>query len=156
MPPRLEPLPERGAVPSVVNRREAMTELELKRRARLRNYEGQIRKIARRHFGRMRVASIRAEGFEQLREFTDPAAFRPMIEVLQDEADDVRLAMLDHFAAEGDEGQAALARVAIHQTDDEDAGLRHEATRRMVMPAAMPVIRELDLAPAQQPARGGR
>ncbi len=53
----------------------------------------------------------------------------------------MRLAVLDHFAARGDAGQAALARVAIF---DEDDGIRHEASRRMVAPASDPVLRVLD------------
>jgi hypothetical protein len=64
-----------------------------------------------------------------------------LIEELAREQDDVRLAVLDHLTAQGDEGQAALAWVAIHDGDDR---IRHEATRRLVAPASPPVLRVLD------------
>jgi hypothetical protein len=107
----------------------------------VRQYAKQIRVIRYKYLGRKKVESIRAEGIEQLREFTDPAAFRPLIEELAREADDVRLAMLDHFAEQGDTGQAALAWVAIH---DRDAAIRDEAARRMSTPAPGAVLMVLD------------
>ncbi|MHC4590967.1 MAG: hypothetical protein ACYTAQ_17015 [Planctomycetota bacterium] len=45
------------------------------------------------------------------------------------------------FAGQGDDGQAALAWVAIH---DDDERIRHEAARRLVAPASKPVLRVLD------------
>ena len=113
-----------------------LTAEESKYRAAVREYAKQIRAIRHKHFGDVKIQSIREAGISLLREFTDPAAFAPMIEELKREKDDVRLAVLDHFAQHGDEGQAALAFVAIY---DESAAMRNEALRRMVSPASEPV-----------------
>ncbi|MHC5112806.1 MAG: HEAT repeat domain-containing protein [Planctomycetota bacterium] len=137
----LTPIPDRGAVPPIVSLLNAPSENELAWRSRARNYEKQIRGIRRVHFGRVRSERLRTEGLELLREFTDPAAFRPMIEVTAGESDDVRLAVLDHLRDSGDEGQAGLAWVAI--TDKDDA-IRNEAMKRMVTPVSVPVLRVFD------------
>ena len=107
------------------------------------SYAAQIRRIRREYLGRMRVAELRERGMDELRMLTDPAAFMPLIEELSGQKDDVRLAVLDHFAGQGDDGQAALAWVAIH---DAGEAFRHEAQRRMVTPAPDPVLRVLDIA----------
>lgn len=137
----LTPLPDRGGLPPIVSLRDGPSEQELASRARARRYEQQLRELQRRHFGRIRVESIRARGITQLREFIDPAAFQPMLEVLMNERDDVRLAVLDHFIEQGDSGQAALAWTAIHHEDD---AIRNEAALRMVSPASTEVMRVLD------------
>jgi hypothetical protein len=137
----LTPIPDRGAVPPILSLRDAPSEEELAYRARAREYERELRSIRRKHFGRIRAPELRARGLERLHEFVDPAAFRPMIEVLEDENDETRLAMLDHFSRQGDEGQAALAWMAIM---DEDDAMRDEAMGRMVSPPATPVMRVLD------------
>jgi hypothetical protein len=139
----LTPLPETGGVPAIVALMDAASERELAARARAREYEQQLRRIRREHFGPIKAPEIRLEGLTLLREFTDPAAFRPMIEVLADEKDDVQLAMLDHFAQQGDEGQAALAYTAIVREDD---AIRNEALERMTNDPAKPVLRVLDQA----------
>jgi len=139
----LTPLPDHGPLPPIVELANTPSPEELEHRAKVRGYEQQLRQIRRKHFGRMRASAIRAAGLAQLREFTDPAAFRPMLEILSGEKDDVRLAMLDHFAACADEGQAALAWVAIADADD---AMRAEATRRMVTPPSRPVLWVLDQA----------
>lgn len=138
----LTPLPETG-LPPILTMRDGPTSDELAYRARLRGYEKQINRIRYEHFGPIKVERIRREGIEELREFTDPAAFRPLIERLADEADDVRLAVLDHLAAQGELGEAALAWTAIY---DKDAAIRHEATRRLTKPAAPAVLQVLDTA----------
>ncbi|NNM26036.1 MAG: hypothetical protein HKO59_08640 [Phycisphaerales bacterium] len=137
----LGPLPASGAVPSIVHLRDAPRESDLTLRARARDYAGQIRRLRRAHFGPIRSPAVRASGLAELREFTDPAAFRPLIEELAGEGDEVRLALLDHFRGQGEEGQAALAWVAI---TDEDEAIRGEAGRRLAAPAATPVLRVLD------------
>ncbi|MCP3904687.1 MAG: hypothetical protein GY715_13755 [Planctomycetes bacterium] len=139
----LTPIPDRGGVPPISSLLGVPSERELEWRARARNYEKQLSGIRRVHFGRSRSERLRAEGFERLREFTDPAAFRPMIEVTGGEADDVRLAVLDHLRDQGDEGQAALAWVAIHDRND---AIRNEAMNRMATPVSVPVLRVLDQA----------
>ncbi|MHC4109274.1 MAG: hypothetical protein ACYSTY_14435, partial [Planctomycetota bacterium] len=78
----LTPLPETGGVPPIVELLHGPTAAELAHRARVRQYAKQIRVIRHKYLGRKKVESIRAEGIEQLREFTDPAAFRPLIEEL--------------------------------------------------------------------------
>ena len=138
---RLTPLPNHGAVPAIVDLRGGPSEEELAYRARARRYTQQIRAIRHKHFRSIKVPEIRAAGIEQLAEFVDPAAFRPMLEELAREQDDVRFAVLDHFADQGDAGQGALAWVAIH---DEGETLRNEAIRRMVSPPSEPVLRVLD------------
>jgi hypothetical protein len=138
----LKPLPDHGAVPAIVDMR-GPSEEELASRARTRRYAQQIRAIRHKHFGSIKVPAIRAEGMRQIAEFTDPAAFRPLLEEFARERDDVRFATLDHFVDQGDDGQGALAWVAIH---DESDTMRQEAMRRMVSPPPEPVLRLLDQA----------
>jgi hypothetical protein len=57
------------------------------------------------------------------------------------ERDDVRLAVLDHLAKQGDEGQGALAWAAIHH---DDPAIRHEAITRIETPARDDVLMVLD------------
>jgi hypothetical protein len=137
---RLDPLPASGSVPPIVQW-DANYMADLAHRADVRGYEKQMQILRRRFFGSKRAERIRAEGIAELQEFSDPAAFWVMIEVLAREADDVRLAMLDHFAEHGDDGQAALAWVAIHDHDD---AIRHEASKRLVVPATDSVLHQLD------------
>jgi len=136
----LTPLPQTG-MPPVLALRDGPTQEEMEYRARLRGYAKQINLIRHEYLGRIKPERIRNQGIELLREFTDPAAFRPLIEVLSDEKDDVRLAVLDHLFAQGELGQAALAWAAIY---DEDARIRHEAARRLTAPASLPVLSVID------------
>jgi hypothetical protein len=64
-----------------------------------------------------------------------------MLEVLNSEQDDVRLMMLEHFLANGDAGQAALAWAAIYSRDN---SLRYEATVRLKRPACRSVLAVID------------
>ncbi len=140
----LAPLPDRGAVPPIVEPAPPrLPQDEIAFRGRQRELRQQIRRIRHEHFGDIRVPEIRAEGVRGLRELNDPAALAPLVEELAGERDDVRLPVLDHVAAQGEHGQAALAWVAIH--DEQDA-IRHEATMRMVAPAGPEVLRILDTA----------
>ena len=137
----LTPIPDHGAVPPIVQMALRPTPQELEFRARSRDYGRQIRRIRHEYLGEVRVRTLRDRGIAELLKLEHPAAFKPLIEELAREKDDVRLAVLDHFTAQGDEGQAALAWVAIHDRDDR---LRHEATRRLVAPAPPLVLRVLD------------
>jgi hypothetical protein len=137
----LSPIPDHGAVPPIVEAALQTSRQELEFRARSREYTRQIRRIRHEYLGEVRVRELRDQGIAELRTLDDPAAFKPLIDELQREADDVRLAVLDHFAGRGDEGQAALAWVAIHDDDDR---IRYEAQRRLVAPASRPVLRVLD------------
>ncbi|MHC4948319.1 MAG: HEAT repeat domain-containing protein [Planctomycetota bacterium] len=139
----LTPLPEAGPVPPMIAGLHEMSEQEKAWRAKVRDYRRQLRMLRREHFGQMRVPEIRRRGIEQLAEFTDPASFRPMIEELAREADDVRLGMLDHLVRQGNAGQGALAWIAIH---DRDPGIRHEAARRLVAPPPDQTLVVLDRA----------
>ena len=137
----LTPIPDHGAVPPIVQMAVRPTPQELEFRARSRDYGRRIRRIRHEYLGKIRVPALRAQGIAELQMLEDPAAFKPLIEELVREQDDVRLAVLDHLTAQGDEGQAAVAWVAIH---DGDERIRHEATRRLVAPASPPVLRVLD------------
>lgn len=127
----LTPIPETG-VPPIYSKMYDLTAEQIAVRGKMRDYAKQIAHIKYKCFGPVKAQDVRQKGIEQLQEFTDPAAFQPMIEQLVREADDVRLAMLDHFARQGDEGQAALGWVAIF---DKDLAIRNEALKRMVAPA---------------------
>ena len=139
----LSPIPDRGGVPPIVDMLTSPSEGQLAFRARSRQFTQQIRAIRHEYLGKIRVPPVRAQGLAQLREFTDTAAFMPLIRELRGEADDVRLGLADHFATLGDDGQAALGWLAIH---DHDPAIRHEALARMVSPAGLPVLNVLDQA----------
>jgi hypothetical protein len=142
----LTPMPDRGGLPPLVELLNAPTETELAHRARVREYTAQIRAIRHKYFGGKRLTAIRSQGIAELREFTDAAALRPMWMELRKEQDDVRLAVLDHLAALGADGQAALAWAVIYHMDGGDAAIRHEAVKRLSTPASPPVLAVLDSA----------
>ena len=73
-----------------------------------------IKQIIREHFASGHSRARRDDGLNELREINDPAAFQPMLELLHSEEDDVRLVMLEHFLANGEAGQAALAWAAVY------------------------------------------
>jgi hypothetical protein len=137
----LNPIPDRGPLPPIIEMMYGPTPDELAFRAQVREYRQQIRKIRHEHFGKIKVQAIRQDGIEKLREFTDPAAFIPMIDELRRENDDVRMAVLDHLRSQGDQGQASLAHVAIY---DKDAAIRGAALARLSKPASGPVLQVLD------------
>jgi hypothetical protein len=139
----LTPIPETGNLPPILGLLDGPTDGELRFRAAARKYTQQIRLIRRKCFGPIKVQSIRAQGIAELREFTDPASFRPLLTELAGENDVVRLAVLNHLADQGGYGQAALAWTAIY---DQDAAMRHEAIKRMTRPASPPVMGILDSA----------
>lgn len=139
----LEPIPEQGGLPPIYAKLQELSQKEKAHRAKVRQYTKQIRQIRHKYLGRMRREDIHQQGIERLREFTDPAAFLPLIEELAREQDDVRLAMLDHFAAHDDEGQAALVWVAIY---DNDPRIRNEALMRIAAPLRDPAKYVLDRA----------
>ena len=132
----LTPIAANGGLPAIHSKMYDITAEQIAARAKVRGYAKQIAKIRHEHFGNVKVPAIRQQGIEQLKQFVDPAAFRALIEELAREADDVRLAMLDHFAMQGEEGQAALGWVAIY---DKDRAIQNEALKRMVAPANEPV-----------------
>lgn len=139
----LTPIPEQGGLPPIYSKLYGITAEELRHRAQVRDYTRQIRQIRQKHFGSLKSENLRAQGMAQLSEFTDPASFIPLISELANERDDVRLALLDHFKSQGEEGQAALAHVVIY---DKDTAIRNEALRRMTAPAPQPVLYMVDQA----------
>jgi hypothetical protein len=139
----LTPLPEKGNVPPIAGMLDGQQADALTARAQIRQYAKQVRQIRQKCFGEIKVEKVRQQGIQQIREFTDPAAFQPLINELAHEKDDVRLALLDHFAAHGEPGQGALAFMAV---TDADPAIRNEATMRLAMPACPPVLRVIDLA----------
>ena len=97
----LTPIPDRGAVPPIVEIATRATAEELDFRRRGRAHASRIRKIRHEYLGDMRSVKLRNQGIDELRGFTDEAAFQPLIEELAAEKDDVRLALLEHFAGPG-------------------------------------------------------
>jgi hypothetical protein len=136
----LTPLPDRGAVPPIVELLDRRSPEDEAVRARHRQYEQQVQRLRHDHF-RQKKGERRAEGIAQIDEFVDPASFQTLIERLSDEGDDVREALLQHFAEQGEDGQAALAWIFIH---DDDEAFRNEALRHMVSPVEGPVLAVLD------------
>lgn len=144
-PPRatrpIEPIPARGAVPPMYDEAATSDVKTLALRAEARGYAKQLKAIAHRCFGSQRSAKVRANGLAELREFTDPAALRVMVEVLRGEGPDVQAVILEQLARLGDDGQPALARYAILQ---EDVRFRDEAIARIARPPIDDVLREVD------------
>jgi len=139
-PSLLAPIPAVGGVPAITDPPCDPEVMLFVARAEQRSYEQALRELCQRYFHTRRPA-IRAEGVAQLRQFTDPASFEPMIEVFARETPETRHAMLDHFAESGEYGQAALAFVAI---TDPDRAFRSEAMSRIKRPACDAVLRVVD------------
>lgn len=133
-------LPDHGPVPTIAPGREPVP-LQRTSSERTREWHGIIQSIEDTYLRKGRSRQKRDEGIAELRAINDPAAFQPMFEVLQDQEDDVRRAMLEHFQQAGDAGQAALAWTAIFA---EDSALRYESTLRIQAPASSSVLAVLD------------
>ena len=138
----LRPLPSCGAVPPIVDGPPDMEMSLFEARATQKGYAKQLKDLVQRAFHGA-PAEARARGLAEVREFTDPASFLPMVEAFRHEKNDVRRAMLDHFSQQGEYGDAALAFVAI---TDPDPGMRHESTSRIERPACEAVVRMVDMA----------
>lgn len=136
----LKPIPSTGGVPPITSAADLLEQNLEEARAEQRDYRKQVQEIVDRYF-RTNLPEQRAKGIASLRTFTDPASFRPMLQGLSREAPDVKRGMLEHFASQGDAGQAAIALAAIH---DPDKNFRHEATSKLRRPAADSVIRVVD------------
>jgi hypothetical protein len=138
----LQVIPDRGAVPPIIAIMRETDPAELARRAAAREYGRRIRLMRHRYFDGMKDTGRRHQGIAELRAFTDPVAFMPLVEELKGERDDVRLALLEHLAGAGPEGQPALAWMAIDE--GADPGLRQEAARRVSSPPTEEVLAVLD------------
>ena len=96
------------------------------------DWDAYLDQLEKDHFRSGSSNAQRLIGFQRLRSITSPDAFLPMIQRFHDQKDDVREAMLDHFAELGEPGQAALAWTAIHSRDPV---LRNESIARLTRPA---------------------
>jgi hypothetical protein len=86
-------------------------EIEAERLWNKRRYDAlqELRRIRGQHFHNIKDDAKRSAGIAKVRTFTDPAAFGPMLDVLEEERDDVLLAMVDVFDQDkGNAGEAAL------------------------------------------------
>jgi len=134
-------LRDMSEIPSLADMGGYATPEELQARAEAREYRRQIREVLYRYLGRKKALEIRQEGIDRLREFTDPAAFVPLIEETRDEQDDVKLALLEHLAQQGEWGQAALAWIVINERNE---AMHYEALKRITKPASDPVLAVID------------
>jgi len=147
----LTPLPETGGVPAIYDTMYGPSAEELAFRARSRSYRKQLRLLEREYFRSTKRPDLMEQGLAELREFTDPASFRPMLEVFEDAPDGVRLAIFDHLAEQGKYGQAALAWFAIGTDRKKQPAMVNEATMRLTEalndgPTPQPVLQVLDSA----------
>lgn len=140
---QLTELPAKGQLPPTRNKFSKPADGNIVFSVKQRNFRKQIQSIRRTYLGKMRVAKLRQQGIDLIKEFTDPAAYEPLIDELAHEKDDVRLALLDHFSLQGDYGQGALAWLAIYE---KDPAIRNESMMRLVAPAVGPVLNILDQA----------
>ena len=131
----LRPLPTTGGIPRMAPKHARPgTPDEWAR------WDAEFRSLRQKQFGGT-GAKARAAGLQAIRAVRTPAAFESLWAAMRGEQDDVRLAVLDTFAAGGDEGQYALACVAIQ---DPDKAIRAEATRRVGRPPCAAVLSAID------------
>ena len=110
------PIAGQGVLPPMVDRRTSDRARAHLAASRTTDVRSLLERIRRKNLGRMRKSEIRASGIEQLRNLRDPGFLYAMPEVLAGEGEDVRRAVVEHLAAAGPSGQAALAWTAIHGT----------------------------------------
>jgi len=135
-PALLAPLPTTGGVPRMVPARVRPGTAE--------DWATHDRRYALLRMQQLRAGSApatRASGLAAIRECKDPSAFESMYGALKGERHDVQMAMLDAFAVGGDEGQYAIASMAIQSADK---GVRAEATRRLTLPPGPGALAAID------------
>ena len=135
-------IPSTGAVPPIADRAVLNVPRELAPGVSAQEYERRAKALKASCFGG-RKGATRARGLTQLSDWTDPTSWPVLWRVMRAESDDVRLAVLDHLAVQGGLGEAQLADIAIR---DEDAAIRHEASRRIRRPAGPEVLAVIDNA----------
>ena len=141
-PSLVTPIPATGAVPPIADRAVLSVPRELAPGVSAREYERRAKALKASCFGG-RKGATRERGLTQLSDWTDPTSWPVLWRVMRAEADDVRLAVLDHLAAQGGLGEAQLADLAIR---DEDPAVRHESARRIRRPAGPEVLAVIDNA----------
>lgn len=91
--------------------------------------ERELKVIRSKYFGTMRNTEIRQLGISKVRAYTDSALFPTMLEVFAREQNDVRGAILDHFADQKtDDADTTLAWTAVFDKDD---WMREQARTRL-------------------------
>ena len=132
----LRPLPAKGGIPRMVpeHRRPGTPE-------QWARYDATFAAVKSRSFAGTASGKSREAGLETVRASTDPASFESMYGAFRGQKHDVLLAMLDAFANGGQEGEFALASVAIQ---DPDAAIRAEATRRLRQSPSDGVLAAID------------
>lgn len=116
IPPEMDPHSPEGI---------RLREMAVKRRG----YELELREFKKGYFGRRMDRSVRDMGLEKIRGYEDPAAFPLLSKILADAGDDVRDAVLDHYAdLDTPEADAALAWEAVYHRN---AGWREAAMDRL-------------------------
>jgi len=141
-PSLVAPIPATGAVPPIASRAVLNVPRELAPGVSAQEYERRAKALKASCFGG-RKGATRARGITQVSDWTDPTSWPVLWRVMRAEGDDVRLAVLDHLATQGGLGEAQLADIAIR---DEDAAIRHEASRRIRRPAGPEVLAVIDNA----------
>lgn len=140
VPPSLvTPIPSTGGLPPVIDH--SILQPKTPAGASQTGYERSATEFVRSKFGARR-GQIRKDNLLQIRRWTDPASWQVLWDAMEEEKDDVRLAMLDHLASQGGYGQAMLAKIAIRSDEPE---MRHEASRRITRPACDEVVAMIDL-----------
>lgn len=139
--PQVATAQERGGKPSDVeasgaaSKPKALTPAEEPVPASLADQEKLLRKVRFKYLGSIRKTEIRQIGLAKLSEFTDPLIFPKMLEIFKKDKDDVRGALLNHFADQNSqEGDATLAWCAVF---DADEWMRAESSRRLVRRVGM-------------------
>lgn len=136
------PIPSTGAVPAIADRAVLDVPRERVPGVSALEYERRAKALKASCFGG-RKGATRARGITQISDWADPTSWPVLWRVMRTESDDVRLAVLDHLAAQGGLGEAQLADLAIR---DEDSAIRHEAARRIRRPAGPEVLAVIDNA----------
>ena len=134
-------IPRTGAVPAMYDPAKCDNVDVLAKRAEIRDYLTQIKAVRRKHFDGRPRPIVREEGLRQLREFSDPAAFKPMLVAFRGSTPETLLEIYALLGELGPEGEAALAWEAIRA---EDRSVRNELVARLTRPPSDAVLREID------------
>ena len=137
------PIANEGVLPPMVDARtsaRARANLAASRNPGVRRL---LEEIGGTNLGRMRKTETRALGLERLRALDDPGFLYAMPEVFAGEAEDVRRTVVEHLAASGPSGQAALAWTAIHGSK---SNMREACLASLRGPAAAETLAVLQTA----------
>ena len=133
------PIPATGGIPYAVD--PSILQSQSPAGASQSGYERSTTDFVRSHFG-VRRGTVRRDNIGMISRWQDPASWQPLWDAMEDEKDDIRLAMLDHLATQGPLGQAMLAKISIRSSEPT---MRHEASRRIARPVCDEVIAMIEL-----------